>query len=108
MMSGMISFNAALIAVLIFGLAEALATGTIQVYAMDLAPEDKRGAFLGVWALSQSAGQIVGPLIIGLIADTVSFQASFLVVVAILVVGIGMVLVFGTETHRRGRPEASK
>ena len=107
MTSGMSSFGAAALAVLVFGFAEALGSGTIQVYAMDLAPDDKRGAFLGVWSLSQSAGQIAGPLFIGLIADAVSFRAAFLTVVALLAVGAAMVVVFGTETHARGRPSAA-
>ncbi len=103
MMSGMNSFGAAALSVLVFGLAEALATGTIQVYAMDLAPDDKRGAFLGVWSLSQSAGQIVGPLFIGLLADEAGFRAAFLTVAGLLAVGAVMVVLFGAETHARGR-----
>ena len=104
MMSGMSSFGAAALAVLVFGFAEALGSGTVQVYAMDLAPDNKRGAFLGVWSLSQSAGQVLGPLFIGLIADAASFRAAFLTVVALLAVGAVMVVLFGTETHARGKP----
>ena len=103
MMSGMTTFNAAVVSVLVFGLAEALGTGTIQVYAMDLAPDDKRGAFLGVWSLFQSAGQIFGPLSIGLLADAFSFRVAFLTVVGLLAVGAVMVFIFGAETHRGGR-----
>ena len=105
MMSGVSSFNAALVAVLAFGFAEALGTGTIQVYAMDLAPEDKRGAFLGVWSLTMNMGQILGPLFIGLIADSISFRAAFLTVAALLIFGATMVFVFGTETYRAGMRE---
>ncbi len=103
MMSGLTTFSAAVASVLVFGLAEALGTGTIQVYAMDLAPDDKRGAFLGVWSFFQSAGQIFGPLFIGLLADAVSFRAAFLTVVGLLAVGAVMVSIFGAETHRGGR-----
>ena len=90
---------------LAFGFAEALGTGTIQVYAMDLAPEDKRGAFLGVWSLTMNMGQILGPLFIGLIADSISFRAAFLTVAALLIFGAMMVFVFGTETYRAGMRE---
>ena len=69
MMSGLSDFESALLAVLAFGLAEAFATGTNQVYAMDLAPDDRRGAFLGVWSLSMIAGQVIGPIVIGSVAD---------------------------------------
>lgn len=101
LMSDLSSFTGALAAVLIFGLAEAIGTGTVQTYAMDLAPEDKRGAFLGVWAFSQSAGQTAGPLFIGLIADTVSFTSAFLAVVVLLLIGTAMVMVLGKETYKR-------
>ena len=76
MMSGLSDFESALLAVLAFGLAEAFATGTNQVYAMDLAPDDRRGAFLGVWSLSMIAGQVIGPIVIGSVADNAGFQTA--------------------------------
>ncbi len=100
MMSGMSGFETALLAVLAFGLAEAFATGTTQVYAMDLAPDDRRGEFLGVWSLSMNTGQIFGPIVIGLIADSAGFQTSFFAVSGFLLVATVMVTVFGVETHR--------
>ena len=39
--------------------------GSSQAYAMDLAPEDRRGEFLGVWAVFGNAGALVAPLLIG-------------------------------------------
>ncbi len=101
LMSDLSNFSGALLAVLIFGLAEAIGTGTVQTYAMDLAPENKRGAFLGIWAFSQSAGQTAGPLFIGMIADTVSFTSAFLAVVILLLIGTVMVMIFGKETYKR-------
>ncbi len=108
MMSGMASFGTAALSVLVFGFAEALGTGTVQVYAMDLAPAEKRGAFLGVWSLAQSAGQIVGPLFIGLLADTAGFRAAFLTVAGLLAVGAVMVAALGAETHTRTRESPSR
>ena len=107
MMSGLSGFEAALLAVLAFGFAEALGTGTIQVYAMDLAPDDKRGAFLGVWSLSMNAGQIFGPIVIGLIADSAGFRTAFLTVSGFLIVAALMVVVFGVETRRARIRQAS-
>ena len=74
-------FSAALLAVIVFGLAEAIGQGTLQVYAMDQAPADKRGAFLGTWMLFTNAGQITGPLVIGTIVDIYGFRTGFTVVV---------------------------
>ena len=95
------TFTIAVVAVVTFGLAEAFGSGTMQVYAMDLAPDDKRGAFLGVWGLFMNLGQIVGPLFIGTLADVYGFGLAFTVVAAMLIVGAVMVLLFGQETKAR-------
>ncbi len=100
MMSGLSGFETALLAVLAFGFAEAFGTGTTQVYAMDLAPDNRRGAFLGVWSLSMIAGQVIGPIVIGSVADNAGFQAAFITVSGFLVVAGLMVAVFGVETRR--------
>lgn len=91
----------AAIAVIMFGLSEAFGWGTMQVYAMDLAPDNKRGAFIGVWGLFQNLGQIAGPLLIGLLADGFGFGPAFTVATGMLVAGAVMVLIFGPETRRR-------
>ena len=100
MMSGLSGFETALLAVLAFGFAEAFGTGTIQVYAMDLAPDDRRGAFLGVWSLSMIAGQVIGPIVIGTVADNAGFQTAFITVSGFLIAAAVMVVVFGVETRR--------
>ena len=100
MMSGLSDFESALLAVLAFGLAEAFATGTNQVYAMDLAPDDRRGAFLGVWSLSMIAGQVFGPIVIGSVADNAGFQTAFVTVAAFLIAAAVTVAIFGVETRR--------
>lgn len=103
LMAGMSDFSTALLAVVVFGTAEAFATGTIMVYAMDLAPEDRRGAFLGAWQLSMNAGQMAGPLAVGAIADARGFAVAFVSVAAALVAGAVMIVIFGTETRRARR-----
>lgn len=100
MMSGLSNFESALLAVLAFGLAEAFATGTNQVYAMDLAPDDRRGAFLGVWSLSMIAGQVIGPIVIGSVADSQGFQTAFITVSVFLIGAAALVVAFGVETRR--------
>ncbi|MCI0778470.1 MAG: MFS transporter, partial [Chloroflexi bacterium] len=103
LMAGMSDFSTALLAVVVFGLAEAFATGTIMVYAMDLAPEDRRGAFLGAWQLSMNVGQMAGPLAVGAIADARGFAVAFVSVAAALVAGAVMIVIFGTETRQTRR-----
>jgi MFS family permease len=98
------TFTMAAVAVVTFGLSEAFAWGTMQVYAMDLAPEDRRGSFLGVWGLFQNLGQITGPLLIGTIADSFGFNIAFTLVAGMLIVGAAMVFLFGEETKARSAP----
>ena len=100
MTSGLSGFETALLAVLAFGFAEAFGTGTTQVYAMDLAPDNRRGAFLGVWSLSMIAGQVIGPIVIGSVADNAGFQAAFITVSGFLIVAAVTVAIFGVETRR--------
>jgi MFS family permease len=97
-------FNAALLAVVVFGLAESIGQGTIQVYAMDQAPADRRGAFLGTWMLFTNAGQITGPLVIGTIVDIYGFRTGFTVVVVFLVIAAAIMAIFGRETARTSEP----
>ena len=98
LMANVVSFMGAAIAVVVFGLAESAGWGTLQVYAMDQAPDDKRGAFLGGWSFFQTLGQVMGPLIIGTLADQFGFNVGFIVVAGLLIVGAIVMYVFGTET----------
>ena len=98
LMANVVSFTGAAIAVVVFGLAESAGWGTLQVYAMDQAPDDKRGAFLGGWSFFQTLGQVMGPLIIGTLADQFGFNVGFMVVTGLLIVSAIVMYVFGTET----------
>ena len=97
------SFAAALAAVLVFGFAEVLAMSARQVYAMDLAPVERRGAFLGVSQGTSNIGQITGPLLIGQAADAWGFAVAFGIVAAALVVAAVVTASLGRETYRRGQ-----
>ncbi len=93
----------ALLAVTVFGFAESLGQGSLQVYAMDQAPAEKRGAFLGMWLLFTNVGQITGPLVIGTIADAHGFKTGFVTVVAALVVAAGLMAMLGRDTRAEAR-----
>ena len=101
------SFSAALLAVVVFGLAEALGQGSIQTYAMDQAPVEKRGAFLGAWIVFTNMGQITGPLVIGTIADVYGFRTGFMTVVITLLVAALVIAVLGRGSRPAPeRPES--
>jgi MFS family permease len=97
LMANVVSFTGAAIAVVAFGLAESAGWGTLQVYAMDQAPADRRGAFLGVWSFFQTLGQVIGPLTIGLLADAYGFRLGFMVVTGLLITGAIVMFVLGRD-----------
>ena len=100
-------FNGALAAILVFGLAQAMTMGSTQAFAMDLAPEDKRGAFLGVWSAFQSFGSAVGPLTAGAVAEVWGFGTAFIAVAGFLVVAGLAMAAFGPETRARRRRDVA-
>ncbi len=96
-------FTGALVAMAAFGVAQAMTMGSTQAFAMDLAPEDKRGAFLGVTAAFQSFGSAVGPLTVGAIAELWGFGTAFTTAAGFLVVAGLVMAFFGPETGGRRR-----
>jgi DHA1 family multidrug resistance protein-like MFS transporter len=96
-----VDFRTALQAAAIFGIAQAMMQGANQTYAMDLAPADRRGAFLGMWTSFQSLGAFLGPLAIGATVEVWGFTTAFYgvaVVMTLAALGMG---VLGPETKAR-------
>ena len=74
---GMEGLLIALIVAGVFGIGEVVGMNTLQTYAMDLAPEEKRGYFLGTWQGTVNVGQLGGPLLVGAIAAPLGIPAAF-------------------------------
>jgi MFS family permease len=96
-------YSGALMAALVYGIAQAMTTGASQTFAMDLAPPDRRGAFLGVWSISQNLGSFTGPLVAGAIVDTWGFGPAFLVTAAWIGASAVIMAVWGPETRPGGK-----
>jgi len=73
----------------------------------DLAPVDRRGGWLGTYAMAQGAGQAIGPLIAGYLLAAGRFDLAFLVAGAIglltPIVVAGLVAEEPPALHRHGR-----
>ena len=100
------SFLGLLLAATLIGFGNGFSSGSMMTLGADLAPENARGEFLGVWRLIGDVGSSGGPLIVGSIAD-----AFALPVTALLMAGAGLMAgaVFGLlvpETLKRRQPEA--
>jgi MFS family permease len=84
-----------------FGVGETVATNTNQTYAMDLAPAERRGYFLGTWQATMNAGQLVGPLVVGALAAPMGIPGAFAVLGGLLLAAAAAVAIFGRETTIR-------
>ena len=82
--SGMDVLLMALVVAGVFGIGEVMGMNTLQTYAMDLAPEEKRGYFLGTWQSTLNFGQLTGPLLVGAVAAPLGIPAAFGIIGAIL------------------------
>lgn len=94
-------YRAVVLMALVYGIGEGMAMGSSQTYAMDLAPEQRRGAFLGMWSLLQNGGGIITPFSIGVMADLVGFGPTFTVVAICLALSALVMAIFGAEPAGR-------
>jgi MFS family permease len=96
-----VDVRTAALAAFVFGVGQSMTQGANQTYAMDLAPEDRRGAFLGLWSSFQSFGAFIGPLAAGAMVELWSFAVSFNVVAVFMLTAASAMGVLGPETKRR-------
>ena len=102
LLSGSQSYGDVFRMVMVYGVAAAMCMGATQTYAMDLAPEEHRGAFLGVWSMFTHGGAMVATLLAGIIVESLGFTAAFLGVGGWLLTATILLVLFGPETiHRR-------
>lgn len=98
LLAGAESYAMIVLAVALVGVGEGASMGTSQVYAMDLAPADRRGAFLGVWSFFQSLGGVIAPLLVGVVATGLGYGAAFNAVALCVGASALLMLWWGPET----------
>ncbi|MCY4582396.1 MAG: MFS transporter [Chloroflexi bacterium] len=91
--SGMEALLMALVVAGVFGVGEVTGMNTLQTYAMDLAPTEKRGYFLGTWQAMMNFGQLAGPLLVGAIAAPLGIPAAFGIIGGVLLLGAAFLAV---------------
>lgn len=96
------NFLGLLIAACVIGLGNGIGSGSMMTLGADLAPPDAVGEFLGIWRFVGDAGQVGGPLVVGIVADALG-----LAVTAFALAGIGVVaaLILATLVRETLRTE---
>jgi MFS family permease len=87
-------------AALVLGMANGISTGIVMVMGMDLAPDDNRNHFLGVWRLIGDAGGVGGPLLTGLLAGAASLSVACFTVAGVGAAGLLIFVFLVPETQR--------
>ena len=88
-------------AVSVFAVAEGMNTNTLQTYAMDLAPVNRRGFFLSVFHTAMNTGMILGPLLAGLFAGLLGLQATLVIFTGVITAGGLFFVLMARETLQR-------
>jgi MFS family permease len=73
------SFGGLLLAASLIGFGNGFSAGSMMTLGADLAPQEGRGEFLGVWRLIGDAGSSGGPLVVGGVADLVALPTAALI-----------------------------
>lgn len=75
-----LSLQAYIVVFLFTALTQGLTSGSIQTVGADVAPEQARGYFLGIWRFTGQGGAALSPIIFASLAATVSYASSFVFV----------------------------
>ena len=94
------SFGGLMAAAVVMGLGNGLGSGTMMTLGADLAPEGATGEFLGLWRLIGDAGAFLGPVSVGIIAQSAGLRGSA-VVLAIVGVAAALTLALLVQETRR-------
>jgi MFS family permease len=92
------TFVLVLFAVSIQGSGEGMTMGTTHTYAMDIAPPEHRGSFLGVVMMLQAVGALLGPMVIGAIYHSVGHAVAFGTLAVWLIIAAATMAAMGRET----------
>ena len=94
------SFQALIVVAIIYGIAESMTRDSTQVFAIDMAPPDRRGSFMGVYFLFTHAGGFIVPLVVGFVAEIYGFDIAFFTVALLLWISAALALLLAKEVRK--------
>ena len=86
---------------IMYGIAEGMVQGSTQVYAVDLAPADRRGTVVGVWSVFMSLGGLVTTLLVATLYTAFGPMLAFNGVGGFLIVSALVMAFMAKETAGR-------
>ena len=86
---------------IMYGIAEGMVQGSTQVYAVDMAPVERRGTVVGAWTIFMSMGGVATPLLVGWLYTDFGPMFAFNVVGGFLFVSAMTMAFMAKETVGR-------
>jgi MFS family permease len=93
---------------LLWGLGGGIGGAAPAAYAADLAPPGANGVTMGIYRTVADAGYVVGPALLGVIADTAGSSAALQLTAGLFLVAALAFAALAPETGRRASPAASR
>ncbi|MGO1632222.1 MDR family MFS transporter [Staphylococcus equorum] len=87
-------FSVFMIGMIILTLGEMFVWPAVPTIANQLAPKGKEGAFQGYVNSAATVGKAFGPLIGGVLVDTINMQAMFLSMIGLLVIAVFFLMIY--------------
>jgi MFS family permease len=95
------TFGSLLAVSAVFGVASGIASIPPPAMVGDLAPEGLEGSAVGLYRMAGDLGFVIGPLLVGLIADTGAFSMGFVASGVALLIAAGAMMTIGETGGRR-------
>ena len=96
-------YGALVVAAVFLGMGEAMGMGTSQTFAMDLAPPEKRGMYMGLSMMANAVGATAGPLLLTGLYYFVFPDLSFVTMTILLGAAVVLLTALARETGGRAR-----
>src|SRR5690606_4466527 len=93
------SFAGLLIAGLVVGFGNGIGSGTMMTLGADVAPAAFTSTFLSIWRFIGDSGQMIGPLLVGIVAQTFDLEQSSWVLAGCSIVCALMLFFLVRETR---------
>jgi DHA1 family multidrug resistance protein-like MFS transporter len=100
------SFGWFVLASVIWGVASSMAGAAPAAYAADVAPQTHAATGMSTYRTLSDVGYVVGPIALGLVADTAGLEAAVFTASGLLI-GVAVLFTFGAPETHAGRKQRS-